>query len=233
MNNFIPNETILADDRDPPLITRKLKSIIQEKSLFYKKYLKPNKQETFQAFSQIQERVRLSNEDSKKKYYEKLSNKLSNHKLNVKCYWIPSILHEDKFITDFQIKSEIFNSHFGKQCPLLKNESQIPLQLLPHTNTWLSTVRFSENDILKVIRKLDLTKAYGYNKISIHMRKLSDKAIRKPLHMIFTLCLETGVFPIHWKKANVVPYIRKKVNNLLKIAGLFHYFQSVVKYFKV
>ena len=87
MNNFIPNETILADDRDPPLITRKLKSIIQEKGLFYKKYLKPNKQETFQAFSQIQERVRLANEDSKKKYYEKLSNKLSCDKLNGKCYW--------------------------------------------------------------------------------------------------------------------------------------------------
>ena len=87
MSNFIPNETILVDDRDPPWITRKLKSIIQEKNLFYKKYLKPNKQETFQAFSQIQERVRLANEDSKKKYYEKLSNKLSCDKLNGKCYW--------------------------------------------------------------------------------------------------------------------------------------------------
>ena len=86
MSNFIPNETILVDDRDPPWITRKLKSMIQEKNLFYKKYLKPNNQETFQAFSQIQERVRLAIEDSKKKYYEKLSNKLSNDKLNGKCY---------------------------------------------------------------------------------------------------------------------------------------------------
>ena len=34
---------------------------------------------------------------------------------------------------------------------------------------------------------------------------LSDKAICKPLDMIFTSCLETGVFPIHWKKTNVVP----------------------------
>ena len=36
MSNFIPNETILVDDRDPPWITRKLKSMIQEKNLFYK-----------------------------------------------------------------------------------------------------------------------------------------------------------------------------------------------------
>ena len=165
MSNFIPNETKLVDDRDPPWITRKLKSMIQEKNLFYKKCLKSNNQETFQAFSQIQERVRLAIEDSKKTYYENLSNKLSNDKLNGKCYLailkrffngqkipcIPSILHEDNFVTDFQIKSEIFNSHFAKQCSFLKNESQIPLQFLLHTNTCLGTVRFSENDILKVI----------------------------------------------------------------------------------
>ena len=60
MSNFIPNETILVDDRDPPWITSKLKSMIHEKNLFYKKYLIPNNKETFQAFSQIQVRVRLA-----------------------------------------------------------------------------------------------------------------------------------------------------------------------------
>ena len=75
---------LLVDDRDPLWITRKLKSIIQEKNLLYKKIC--------QAFSQIQERVQLVIEDSRK-YYEKLLNKLSNwnklngKKLNGKCYW--------------------------------------------------------------------------------------------------------------------------------------------------
>ena len=80
---------------------------------------------------------------------------------------------------------------------------------MPHTNACLSTVKFSENDTLKGVRKLDQSKAHGHDKIIIRMLKLSDKAIFKRLHMIFTSCLETGVFPIHWKKANVVP-IRKK-----------------------
>ena len=61
------------------------------------------------------------------------------------------ILHEDKFVTVFQVKSEIFNSHFAKQCSLLKNKSPIHPQLLPHMSTCLNTVRFSKNDILKVI----------------------------------------------------------------------------------
>ena len=99
------------------------------------------------------------------------------------------MLHEDKFVTDFQLKSEIFNSHFAKQCSLLKTESQIPTQLFLHTSTCLSTIRFSQNGILKVIRKLDPSKAHGHNKVSIRMLKLSDKATCKPLHMIFTSCL--------------------------------------------
>ena len=69
--------------------------------------------------------------------------------------------HEEKSVTDFQVKSEIFNSHFDKQCFLLKNGSRIPTQLLPHINTGFSTVRFSDNDILKVIRKLDPSKVHG------------------------------------------------------------------------
>ena len=86
-----------------------------------------------------------------------------------------------------------------------KNQSRIPPQLLSSTNTCLSTVRFSENDILKVIRILDPSKAHGHNKISICMLKLGDKATYKPLHMIFTSFLQVGVFPLHWKKANIVP----------------------------
>ena len=86
-------------------------------------------------------------------------------------------------------------------------------QLLPHTNTCLSTVKVSENDILKVVRKLDPSKAHGHDKIIICMHKLSDKAICKPLHMIFTTCLETGFSQSTGKKATLYPYIRKLVKN--------------------
>ena len=86
-SNFIKIETVLVGGRDPPWITSKLKSRTQDKNIFYSKHLKPNNQETLQPFSQIQERFRLAIEDSKKKYYENLSNKLSNDKLNEKCYW--------------------------------------------------------------------------------------------------------------------------------------------------
>ena len=34
--------------------------------------------------------------------------------------------------------------------------------------------------------------------------------------MIFTSCIETGVFPIHWKEANVVPINKKDSKQLIK-----------------
>ena len=48
------------------------------------------------------------------------------------------------------------------------------------------------------------------------MLNLSNKAICKPLQMIFLSCLETGVFPICWKKANVVPARKKESTQLVK-----------------
>ena len=50
MSNFIPNETILIEDREPLWVTRKLKSMIQEKNLFDKKNLKPNNKKHFKHF---------------------------------------------------------------------------------------------------------------------------------------------------------------------------------------
>ena len=89
-------------------------------------------------------------------------------------------------------------------------------QLLPHANTFLNTVTFSENDFFKVTWKLDPSKAHGNGKISIRILKLDNQAICKPLHMILTPCLETGVFPLHWKKANFVSIHKKKSKQLVK-----------------
>ena len=37
------------------------------------------------------------------------------------------------------------------------------------------------------------------------MLKICSDSILKPLELIFKSCVESGKFPIEWKKANVVP----------------------------
>ena len=42
-------------------------------------------------------------------------------------------------------------------------------------------------------------KAHGH-KISIRMIKICGKSICKPLQLIFSQCIDTGSFPLEWKK---------------------------------
>ena len=38
---------------------------------------------------------------------------------------------------------------------------------------------------------------------------MCDKSICKPLQLIFSQCIDTGSFPLEWKKANVIPVHKK------------------------
>ena len=73
----------------------------------------------------------------------------------------------------------------------------------------LTTIDFSNNDILKIIRSLDPNKAHGHDKISIAMVKICDDSISKPLKLIFECHLESGKIPSKWKKPNVIHFIKR------------------------
>ena len=67
-------------------------------------------------------------------------------------------------------------------------------------------------DIANIIENLNPNKAHGFDMISIRMLKICGDSILKPLELIFKSCIESGKFPIEWKKANVVP-VHKKITN--------------------
>ena len=85
------------------------------------------------------------------------------------------------------------------------NGSSLPFELFLNTDKFLSNITFSSDDILKIIQNLDSEKAHGHDRISIRMLKICGPSICKPLEIIFKSCLERGVFPLEWKKANIVP----------------------------
>ena len=85
MSIFIPNEIVTIDDRDPPWIDNKIKSLIKYKNEYSNK-IKPNNSESIRHFEQMQDTLRTSIEISKQKYYFKLSRKRAVNKINPKCY---------------------------------------------------------------------------------------------------------------------------------------------------
>ena len=124
---------------------------------------------------------------------------------NKKIPLIPPLFHENRFITDFKEKAELFNSFFSNQCSLLKNCSKLPTNLRYVTDERLRTINFTTDNIEKTILRLNPNKAHGHENISIRMLKICGNTIFKPLELSFKQVLTTSVFPSEWKKGNIVP----------------------------
>ena len=174
----------------------------------------------FEKFKALQYQLNISIDESKEKYYTKLSSRLADpltspknilkqQQKKIPC--IPPLFHENKFITDFKEKDELFNHFFVNQCSLLSNNSVLPTNLPQLKSKCLDSIHFSSSDIVKIISRLDPNKAHGHDMFSIRMIKLCGNSICKPLSIIFKDCLSEGKFPHEWKKANVVP-VHKKGN---------------------
>ena len=130
---------------------------------------------------------------------------------NKKIPAIPPLFVNGNFVSDFSVKTNLFNDFFASICTPIKNSSVLP-PLTYRTNKKLNSLRISEQDIP------DSSKAHGYDNLSIKMIKFWEESITiplKPLKIIFEeyFC---GVFPKLWKKANVVPVHKKEDKTLVK-----------------
>ena len=76
MTNFIPHETKIFNDREPPCINNKVKTMIQEKNKIYQIYLK-NKSDMLATKLETLQNLRYETlESCKSKYYESISKKI-------------------------------------------------------------------------------------------------------------------------------------------------------------
>ena len=134
------------------------------------------------------------------KYYWSLLKTMLNDK---KVPYIPPIFHDNKFVTDFSKKADLFNSFFEKQCSISENNS-----VLPSSDQYLANIEFTKDDIKRIICKLDPNKAHGHDMISIRMLKMSGEVVIEPLK-IFKNCQKCGIFPDDYKKGNIVSIFKK------------------------
>ena len=195
----------------------------------------------------LQERLSTSIESLRERYYARIANRLNSTQKSSKTYWsllkiflnnkkallIPPLFHENRFITDFKEKAELFNSFFSNQCSLLKKCSKLPTNLRFVTHKRLRTINFTTDNIEKTIVRLNPNKAaYGHDNISIRVLKICPNTVCKPPELIIKQALTTGVFPSGWKKGNIAPCYKKATDKTLKITVQFLYFLSAEKFLK-
>ena len=101
--------------------------------------------------------------------------------------------------------NEFFSSVFTQE-----NLNDIPSLEHRDYEAPLSTIRITEEDVLKKLRKLKKNKSDGPD--GFHPRVLSECAscLCKPLTIIFNKSLEEGKLPLSWKEGHVSPVYKNK-----------------------
>ena len=195
---------------------------------------------------------------SKDDYRKQLARKVTNLKTSSKTYWsilktfcngrnfplIPLLVINNKLEVDFKRKADHFNNFFASKCTPLQNDSVLPALLEHECDARLSKINFSDDQILKILRALDINKAHGHDEISMRMLKLCDKFIITRLSILFQNCIDTRTFPDTWRKSNIVPVHKKgdkriadndRQVSLLPILGKIFkkiIFNSIFEYFE-
>ena len=79
---------------------------------------------------------------------------------------IPPLLIDNKFVIDIQTKVNIFNKFFAKEYIPPKNDSVLPKSQAYLTQWRLCFLDLNKDEILKIIRALNIKKAHGHDDIS-------------------------------------------------------------------
>ena len=84
------------------------------------------------------------------------------------------------------------------------------------TENKLTNFEIKEENIEKIIQKLNPKKAHGFDGISIQLLHMCSKEISLPLKLIYSKSLEYGSYPETWKLANIQPVHKKKSRQIVE-----------------
>ena len=114
------------------------------------------------------------------------------------------------------------------------NNSTLPSAIFFKTRSRLSSINFEKEDILKIIKNLNIDKAHGHDNISVQILKICDSCVLvEPLSLKYKNCINYLVFPDIWKRSHIIPLYKKIINVALITTTLFLYYQFVAKYLNI
>ena len=164
----------------PSWMNERIKSKIQQKNSLFTQYVKngktsPDYQNLQFAITELLDYIT----ERKIEYNFQLSESLNNPAASSKTYWtilktfysgkkiplIPPLVINYQFITDFHEKGNYFNLYFARQCTPIENDNSIPTETNCLCDATISAVDFEDQDVLEIIRALDINKARDHDNI--------------------------------------------------------------------
>ena len=167
ISNHIPLETVICDDRDPRWTNSRVKEPINEKNDTCQCYLHSNKDaKLFNKVEYLQNEFKFLTEADKERFYSRISGHFSIIKRLPAfrhCFIKIGMLISKKIMLNYLINV------FTNICSVINNATVLPSFLFKPTENVICSINFSSDVIAKINQKLDPSKAYGHNMISIHM----------------------------------------------------------------
>ena len=228
VTTFVPNKFITIRSKDMLGMTSEINRMILEKAKIYRRYVKHSRTYSdYQILRDITSRRKSAIKDASSNQFFRSGESLNDPELLLKkigrsyiVFYI-SVKYPKFFpyvtITCFWLipcKSEYLQLFFAKQYFLIETGSDLPADYLLTYNR-LESVNLDPLKIVSVTRAFDVSKAYGWDDISVRMVKICDESLVKPLLNIFQFSSETGNFSSNWKKGNIVPVHKKDNKDLI------------------
>ena len=184
LNTCIPHKLVTIRPRDKPWFTSNVRKAFSKRDKLHRKWKQNQTAFNYEKFSHARQEANLIKKTAKTNYYSKICNKLANPTTSSKQYWklmkqlygnkvhmgIPPLIKHGKLINSTSEKCDIFNKTFS-------SKSTLPIQkpILPHLQTiyheHLEHRHFSEDEILDVLKNLDVSKACGPDNINNRISK--------------------------------------------------------------
>lgn len=127
--------------------------------------------------------------------------------------WLYLFLIDQKFVSDFKTKANIFIKFLAEQFTPLKIDSLLPLSQEFLTWARLCSLDFSNDEIFKLIRLLSVHKAFVYDDKFVGTMKICDRSLAKPLISLFQNSINSS-HPDLCRKFNI-PLVKKNVKQLI------------------
>ena len=123
---------------------------------------------------------------------------------------LPLLFINNKFVTDFLEKANVFNSFSAKPCLPIPSSRVLPSEIACMTKDRIHPLFFDKSDVRKLIKASDKSKSHGHDEISVEMIKLCADSIAHPLTLVFQDSLVAGIFANDWEKANITLIHKKR-----------------------
>ena len=180
-----------------------------------------NSPENWSVFRSVRNQVVSLIKSSKENYFTKLACNLNKDNISPKNWrklvkkfisskkteTISFLIKDDKYYSSSIDKANVLNEFFCNQSNLDDYNALLPLLVSPLSG--LDTIILSNQDVLDVLKNLDINKASGPDLVNPRLLKEGAEVLSPHLVKLFNSSLSKSYFPDNWKVANVVPIYKK------------------------